>query len=55
VFIELQHNRTRRPPAGQCYRGRPQPTKEIALLAEGVSTSKRTYKHSTPGCSTSLK
>jgi hypothetical protein len=22
--------------------------KEIALLAEGVSTSKRTYKHSTP-------
>jgi hypothetical protein len=26
--------------------------KDIALLAEGASTSKRTYKHSTPsGCS----
>jgi hypothetical protein len=48
----FQHNRTRPPPGGQCYRGRSQPKKEIALLAEGVSASKQTYKHSTPsGCS----
>jgi hypothetical protein len=29
--------------------------KDIALLAEGGSTSKRTYKHSTPGCRHPLK
>jgi hypothetical protein len=33
------------------YRGRSQPTKDIALLAEGVSDSQRTYKRYTTGCS----
>jgi hypothetical protein len=35
--MTLQHNRTRPPPGGQSYRGGSQPTKDIALLAGGVS------------------
>jgi hypothetical protein len=47
MLIGLQPNRTRPPPGRQCYRGDVENDKGIAM-AEGVSTSTRTYKHSTP-------
>jgi hypothetical protein len=56
MIIELQHKRNLPSARTAMLSWRCQPSKDIALLVEGVNTSTRTYKHSSPprDCCTAL-